>query len=43
MLPDLDRKHYTRVDTLEECIWLLANTFLSPLFWAFAPVYGYLD
>jgi hypothetical protein len=42
-MPDYDRKHYTRVDTPEECIWLLANTFLSPLFWAFAPVYGYLD
>jgi Sulfotransferase family len=41
--PDLDRKHYTRVDTPEECIWLLASTFLSPLFWALAPVYGYLD
>ena len=43
LTPDLDRKHYTRVDTPEECIWLLANTFLSPLFWALAPVYGYLD
>jgi hypothetical protein len=43
VVPDLDRKHYTRVDTPEECIWLLANTFVSPLFWAFAPVYGYLD
>jgi hypothetical protein len=43
LTPDLDRKHYTRVDTPEECIWLLANTFLSPLFWAFAPVYGYLE
>jgi hypothetical protein len=42
-MPEYDRKHYTRVDTPEECIWLLANTFLSPLFWAFAPVYGYLD
>jgi Sulfotransferase family len=42
-MPDLDRKHYTRVDTPEECIWLLASSFLSPLFWAFAPVYGYLD
>jgi hypothetical protein len=41
--PDLDRIHYTRVDTPEECIWLLASTFLSPLFWALAPVYGYLD
>ena len=43
LAPDFDRKHYTRVDTPEECIWLLASTFLSPLFWAFAPVYGYLD
>ena len=43
MTPDLDSKHYTRVDTPEECIWLLASTFLSPLFWALAPVYGYLD
>ena len=43
IVPDFDRKHYTRVDTPEECIWLLANTFLSPLFWALAPVYGYLD
>ena len=43
LTPDLDRKHYTRVDTPEECIWLLANTFLSPAFWALAPVYGYLD
>jgi hypothetical protein len=42
-MPDLDGKHYTRVDTPEECIWLLASTFLSPVFWAFAPVYGYLD
>jgi sulfotransferase family protein len=43
LVPDLDRKHYTRVDSPEECIWLLANTFLSPLFWAIAPVYGYLQ
>jgi hypothetical protein len=43
LVPDLDRKHYTRVDSPEECIWLLANTFLSPLFWAIAPVYGYLE
>jgi hypothetical protein len=43
VVPDFDRKHYTRVDTPEECIWLLATSFLSPLFWASAPVYGYLD
>lgn len=42
-MPGYDRKHYTRVDTPEECIWLLASTFHSPLYWAFAPVYGYLE
>ena len=42
-VPDYDRKHYTRADTPEECIWLLASTFLSPLYWASAPVYGYLE
>jgi hypothetical protein len=41
--PDFDRKHYTRVDTPEECAWLLASTFLSPLFWGFGPVYSYLE
>jgi hypothetical protein len=43
LAPDLDRKHYTRVDTPEECIWLLAATFVSPIFWVLAPVYGYLE
>ena len=43
MAPDFDRKHYTRVDTPEECAWLLASTFLSPLFWGFGPVYSYLE
>jgi hypothetical protein len=43
VVPGFDRKHYTRVDTPEECIWLLGNTFLSPLFWAVAPAYGYLE
>jgi Sulfotransferase family len=43
LTPELDRKHYTRVNTPEERIRLLANTFLSPLFWALAPVCGYLD
>jgi hypothetical protein len=41
--PDFDRKHYTRVDTPEECTWLLASTFISPLFWGFGPVYSYLE
>ncbi len=42
-MPDYDCKHYTRVDTPEECAWLLASTFLSPLYWGFAPVYSYLE
>ena len=42
LAPDVDRKHYTRADTPEECIWLLAATFVSPIFWVLAPVYGYL-
>jgi AraC-like DNA-binding protein len=43
VVPGFDRKHYTRVDTPEECIWLLASTFSSPIFWAIAPVYSYLE
>ncbi|MCI0397054.1 MAG: sulfotransferase [Chloroflexi bacterium] len=40
---DLDHKHYIRADTPEECIALLGATFISLLFWVFAPVYGYLE
>jgi hypothetical protein len=43
VVPGFDRKHYTRVDTPEECIWLLASTFSSPIFWVIAPVYGFLE
>ena len=43
VLFDLDCKHYTRADTPEECLWLLAATFLSPAFWVLGPVYGYLE
>ena len=43
LAPDVDRKHYMRADTPEECIWLLAATFVSPIFWVLAPVYGYLE
>lgn len=42
-LPELDRKHYTRAETPEECTLLLANSFASPLFWDLAPMDGYLD
>jgi hypothetical protein len=38
---DYDRVHYTRADTPEECVILLATTFCSALFSAFLPVYGY--
>ncbi len=31
LTPDIDRKHFTRADTPEECIWLLAATFVSPI------------
>jgi hypothetical protein len=43
LLPDLDRKHFTRADTPEECTLLLANSFASPLFWDLAPLDGYLE
>lgn len=43
MIPNMDHKHYSRTDTPEECMWLLSTTFLSPVFWVFAPVYGYLE
>ena len=43
LLPDLDRKHYTRADTPEECTLLLANSLASPLFWDLAPLDGYLE
>jgi hypothetical protein len=43
LLGDLDRKHYTRADTPEECTLLLANSLSSSLFWDVAPVEGYLQ
>jgi len=43
LLPDLDRKHFTRADTPEECTLLLANSLASPLFWDLAPLDGYLE
>ena len=38
---DYDRVHYTRADTPEECVILLATTFCSALFSVFLPVFGY--
>ncbi len=42
LVPELDRKHYVRADTPEECMWLFTPTFVSLTFWVVAPVYGYL-
>jgi hypothetical protein len=41
--PWADRIHATHPDAPEECMVLLASTFESALYWAIAPVYGYLD
>ena len=41
--PDLDKKHYTRADTPEECILLLASSFVSLIYFAMAPVYSYAE
>lgn len=41
LLPELDKKHYTRADTPEECILLMANSFDSQLFTDVAPVFSY--
>lgn len=40
---NLDRKHFIRADSPEECIWLLNLTFVSHGYWVAAPVYSYLD
>jgi hypothetical protein len=43
LAPELDRIHYTRVDTPEECMFLLGTSFVSLLFWVAAPVHGYVQ
>jgi hypothetical protein len=43
LLPDLDKKHYTRANNTEECIMLLANSFNSQLFIDIAPLPEYLE
>ncbi len=40
---DLDRKHYIRFDTPEECFWALGLTFVSRMYWIMAPVFSYTD
>jgi hypothetical protein len=43
LLPELDRIHHLRVDSPEECMFALAVSFESMLFWVAAPLYDYLD
>jgi hypothetical protein len=43
LTPDVDRKHYIRVDEPEECMWMLGLTFVNLSFWMLAPVYGYVE
>ncbi len=42
LYPNLDNKHFSTVDTPEECVSLLGPTFVSRIFWTFGPVHGYL-
>lgn len=41
--PELDRKHYVRADTPEECVILFASSFVSLIYFAMAPLYSYAD
>jgi hypothetical protein len=41
--PHIDGKHHFDADNPEECMLLLDPTFVSLSFWAFAPVFGYLE
>lgn len=43
LAPSLDSKHVTRADEPEECIFLTAPSFRSPVFWSLAPVTSYLE
>ena len=43
LAPSLDSKHVTRADEPEECIFLTAPSFRSPIFWSLTPVLTYLE
>lgn len=43
MTPELDRKHFVRVDSPEECIWPMNLTLASHGFWVSAPFSSYLE
>jgi hypothetical protein len=42
-LRDIDARHYMRADEPEECMFAMAQSFCSMLFWTQAPVYSYLE
>jgi hypothetical protein len=42
LAPSLDSKHVTRADEPEECIFLNAPSFRTPIFWSLVPVFSYL-
>lgn len=43
LAPSLNSKHVTRADEPEECIFLTAPSFRSPIFWSLTPVFTYLE
>ncbi len=43
LAPSLDSKHVTRADEPEECIFLTAPSFRSPVYWSMTPVTSYLE
>jgi hypothetical protein len=42
-LSDIDARHYIRADEPEECMFAMAQSFCSMLFWTQSPVYSYLE
>ncbi|MEM7396346.1 MAG: sulfotransferase, partial [Verrucomicrobiota bacterium] len=43
LIPGVDRIHYSRPDSYEECIVMMSTTFVSDFFWVCLPLYGYRD
>jgi hypothetical protein len=39
----LDQKHFIRVDSPEECMFMLGQTFHTMLYWVTAPVFSYVE
>ncbi len=40
---DIDKKHFIRADSPEECMFMLGQTFQTMLYWVTAPVYSYAE